>query len=866
MKFPIKALAFAIASISYVQTSYAADIVNKVERVEVTGSSIKRIKKEGPSLITVIKRDEIEKSGANTVAEALSAMAPSSAVTLGDNDLSFSQGSATTGLRGMGEKNVLILINGRRVSPSGFGDFDHANVDLNSLPLALIDSIEILSDGASAIYGSDAVAGVINFKTKQNYQGFRATSYLGMNSDGDGEKTSASIIGGFGSMAEDGYNLLLSGSVDKRKPTFLNKHAATRSLDYRPYGGTDSRRLGKPGNYYDYATGTNYAKPGCDAKLETNNLGEVLCVSEENNTQTSADITRFGFGAQFNKTLSDDLELFSDVTVSRSTTRFNSGKLWINGFSHVITPDHAAWRDVIDGRETGGNLAVTRFIYEAPDQVSEITSNSIRALAGLRGTFSGWDFESALAYSQNKSSKTSNVLLKSKINNAYIDGGFDPWKLRNSDKDVNALLHNATRDGESKLATADIKFSRSDLYSLPGGDIGLAVGANFMKESAKDGGDEEYQKRNVENEVANGAVGSRSVQSLYGELAIPVLKSLEVQLALRFDHYSDFGNTTNPKIGFAFNPVDWLKLRGTATTTFKAPTLQQIYMQEAVAYPNVGLHDDVRCGPLKTLGTPSCAYYPELHSQGGKNLTPETTRNFTFGMVLQPTNELSASIDWYSFATKDAIQTLDAQYILDNEEKNPKYRDAIHRLAFKPNSNPKFPTLERGRLVSIDTPFANVGELNITGIDSDIRFDTKLGSWGKLSLRNQTNFTLSAERSDTEGAAPLDRLGGFDYPEWRNVFTVGYDYAEWGVQVQTSTLASTVDAADPQVLVAGSAKMPSYSIVNLSGSYHFNKNGVINVGVNNVFDEETPFSPSKNFFVVRNPWRFGYVSFEYQFK
>ncbi|MEJ2795471.1 TonB-dependent receptor plug domain-containing protein, partial [Iodobacter sp. LRB] len=386
MKFPIKALALAIASISCVTFTFAAETtqaVNKVERVEVVGSSIKRISKEGVSLVTVIKREELEQTGAKTAAEALNALSPSSNGALGTADNSFSKGAATADLRGMGAKNVLVLVNGRRVAPHGLANFDSSAVNLNSLPLDMIEEIQILSDGASAIYGSDAVSGVINFKTKQNFEGYILHGSTGANLAGDAENISAMALAGFGKLNEDGYNLQILGSVSKSKPSIQNKHDLTKNLNYSDLGGTDDRSAATPGSYYDVNAGKTYAIPGCTEKLVTSEKGDVTCRTDLNHKQDGANVESIGLNLQFNKLLGENAELFSEFSINRATADFTADPLWINGNSHVITPNHAAYRKEVDGRVTKGNLQITRYIFEAPRKQSEIQADMLRAVLGV---------------------------------------------------------------------------------------------------------------------------------------------------------------------------------------------------------------------------------------------------------------------------------------------------------------------------------------------------------------------------------------------------------------------------------------------------------------------------------------------------
>ncbi|MEJ2793788.1 TonB-dependent receptor, partial [Iodobacter sp. LRB] len=491
----------------------------------------------------------------------------------------------------------------------------------------------------------------------------------------------------------------------------------------------------------------------------------------------------------------------------------------------------------------------------------------------VRGTVAGWDAETALTISESKANEKSDVLLVDKIDEAYQKGGYNPWIASNPDSEVQKLLYRSNREGDARLFTAEVKATRADLFTLAGGDAGIAFGLSYMHESASDTPDAMTKvlqangtfKSNIENQGSSEAAGSRSVKAIYGELALPVLKNIEIQAALRYDHYSDAGGSLNPKLGFAYQPIDWLKLRGTATTTFKAPTLQQTNMRGATAYNN-NINDVARCGPLgygpdKPI---KCKYSAKLYVDGAPDLKPETTTNYTFGMVLQPIEQVSATIDWYSFATKDAIETLNAQYILDNEDKDPAMAALIERAARNPALEAQYPGLNKGRIVAFKTPFVNVGQLNVSGIDVDLRFKQAF-EIGKFTLRNQTNFVLTNESSDIADAAPLDKLGGLYTPKWRNVFTVGFETPVWDISAATTTYASVLDEGDVAKPTNEGREIGSYSMVRLSGSYKASKTLRITAGIDNLLDRAGPFSVYLNEYVAGTTGRSAYVNVTYKF-
>ncbi|MFZ6754882.1 TonB-dependent receptor plug domain-containing protein, partial [Undibacterium sp. Dicai25W] len=704
------------------ETTTASDA--KAQRVVITGSNISRIDVEGPTPVEVIKREAIEKTGASTVVELLSKL-PSMAISLdGTSKDSFASGAASAQLRGLDAKYVLILLNGRRLASYGFADgAENSFVDLNSLPLAAIDSVEILRDGASAIYGSDAVAGVINFKTRKNYQGVEATANVGSNQKGDGGTYNTSITAGFGDIDVDGHNILLTVDAYLRNPLWSDKHDFYANPDYRRFGGTDQRKTNLYlGSVQDYDNGEpGYAIPGCRGTIGiSDGTKDQVCFTNPA-TQQSPRIERIGVSSIFTKKLNSTDELFAEAGVTSSKTTIQQG---LPGFSSSFIgntngstnpglnnlPGPSA-DGSLQGFTPGDRLRVFRAIYEAGNKIETINSDTIRLVGGWRGTVGQWDSEAAISLNQNHIDDfTTNQVLKD-VSSASLQAGllgktgYDPFIYQNPASVVNPMLTTTLRRATSRLETAEWKMSKADVFSIANGPVGFAWGTQFSHESIDDVPDPVMAAGNIANYGATAAKASRSVFSAYGEFNVPVLKDVEMQAALRGDHYSDFGNSVNPKLAFAWRPSDKILVRGSATTSFKAPTLPEI---GATTTAYVTVADWARCGPLGYVGA-QCSYGPKAYLQGNPNLKAEKANNYSFGLVLQPIKDLTASIDWFGIKQRDTIQSLDAQYLVDNEDKIPGFAALVGRLPRNPGLEKTHPGLNKGRIDSVTLPYLNVG-------------------------------------------------------------------------------------------------------------------------------------------------------------
>lgn len=321
------------------------------------------------------------------------------------------------------------------------------------------------------------------------------------------------------------------------------------------------------------------------------------------------------------------------------------------------------------------------------------------------------------------------------------------------------------------------------------------------------------------------------------------MANLESQIALRADHFSDFGNSYNPKLALGWRPSEAVLVRGSATTSFKAPTLPQIGAL-TTAYATVA--DWARCRPLGYVGA-NCSYSPKDYLKGNPNLKAEKASNYSLGLVLQVTKDLSASLDWYGIHQRDTIQSLDAQYLIDNEDIIPGFAALIGRDPRNPTLEARNPGLNKGRLNNITTPYTNVGKTNLSGYDLDVKYALNLGNAGKLKFNEVLNYTLQYEQSVVPGAAPTSRLGGTYHPKWANSFTTTYERGTQQLALTAHTYASTLNITDPtysQDAAQTNARIPSYTTWDANYSTRVNAKLVVNVGVNNLGDKAIVYSNS----------------------
>ncbi|MBV1776551.1 TonB-dependent receptor [Burkholderiaceae bacterium DAT-1] len=876
----IKYLALAISAIGLSQAAFAedADAPKKVEKITVTGSNIKRINVETATPVEVLSKADIAKSGAGSVAELMSQL-PSVSADFGTSSNSFSQGAASVSLRGMGEKNVLVLLNGRRIANYAYANYDHSFVDLNSLPLSAIERVEVLKDGASALYGSDAVAGVVNFITKTNYTGTEIQARYGQNTAGDGRENSASIAAGFGDISSEKQNLLVSFNAYYRDPTLDSMHELTKSSDLRKYGGQDGRSTSAfTGSWAQQSDYWFSPIPGCPTDRQAvsdRKTDGVYCRYETRGTTVSVPrAERAGGSAFYTRELNANHTFFAEVGLNRNVTHFDTGYASL-GFtdsgnsgkqSRIIDSDMAAYPTY----GSGGPLVVARDVYEAGRGSSDLNSNLTRGVAGLKGQLGSWDYETSLAWSQVfNTTVDTKKLLSNAVTDAYVNGGYNPFVAWNERSDVNKLLYTSYRTGKTKLGTFEFKMSNSDLFTLGANPVGFAWGAQMMRDRLEETFDAQALAGNIENMGGNSADGSRTIRSLYGEFSLSPIKQIEAQLALRYDSYSDAGNSTNPKLAVAFRPNDTLLLRGSVTTAFKAPSLSQLNMSPVTSYTQVA--DWVRCDPLGYVGS-DCRYDNKQLTLANKALKPETSTNYSLGAVFQPINALMASIDFFKIKQKDTIETLDAQYVLaheylaDKKTKDPVYSEMIDRQPRNPGLEAKYPGLHDGRLIGMHLPFMNIGRTETSGYELGLRYTLNAGELGRFTVNEQLSRMLVLKKSYVPELDPTNRLGDLYNPAWRNAARLSWVRGSWSADLVTRTTAGTYDLTDLQNMQEDSKKLSTYSSSDLNVAYTGFRNLVLNAGVQNLTDKQPRFAKAAGAFWDNTSGRYVYVSGTYRLK
>ena len=808
------------------------------QRVEITGSAIRRVETEGSLPVTVISRDAIDKTGALSVTELIQKLP---AMTGGNFQQSASSvngngnGTTTAAIHGLDQKYTLVLLNGRRVAP--FGGFGASGADgavnLQSLPLDAIERVEVLTDGASALYGSDAIAGVVNFITKKNttegavsFNGTRPTM-------AGGSKWSAGISKGFGDFDRDNNNLLLSYSHDVQNKLMASQRAVSRrgglikfNLDGQPviFDQTSSNSL--PGNVYldsgksfnpyfnlNNNCGTNPAVFVSGIKCRTNYAATVQDVpgSKRDSVFVSDHFKINADNSLFAEAMWSKFDMTAAFAPSAQPMGLGTNDLpgrpldilW----NKYIVPYQTANGDT----STGGQMRYRSF--EAGGRTDEWETVARHFVFGAEGTAMSWDYTASLTLSSNQDQDklAGGYLDFTKFVNAISTGAYDPLvPVAGQNLDA-ALLHGTFLKTKISQDVLSLHASK-DLFAMPGGQSSLAVGldvtrqklqqqttslAEFGNGTAASAGATDYAVGGFYGYVPMEA--SRRNEGLFAELLMPVFKKTEVTASARFDRYErvhndkpftqvannlaplpaeDEGNSfSHPtfKLSFRNQPVESLLLRGSVGTGFKAPSVNQIAAPLAFSTNTSGSY----VCPFPS--TPVCVANGSGTQQwdlisagnpasGSAGLKAETSRQWTLGGRFEPSKSFSVGLDYWGVKLKNQILAgMPENYAFANAS-------ALSSLFVAPYQDPAgYPTV-----ALIQKPF-NAGKADNQGLDWEINVNTTT-PFGKISADLSGTHMLKADYELPGGKqTDLGRFGGDNNVVFRNLvrLALGLQYGDW---------------------------------------------------------------------------------------
>ena len=849
----------------------------QLQTVVVTGTMIPRTEAETTEAITIIQSDTLKDMGVVNVEQSVDdivANMPSN-VNTAQSVSTFSGAASFANLRDLGAGRTLVLVDGQRLADNVvYGDA----VDLNGIPFSAIQSVQVLREGASALYGSDAIAGVINFITKKDYQGGEVNVDFDRPQENGGASGEADATWGHGSLEDNGYNLLVTGSYQQQNELQAGQRSFS-ATGYAPALGLvnlNGPTATWPGSY----TTTNQNSPDYQDEWQ---VGYPQCTGNPQLIETAGQC-EYKYSAVVDDlpkqtTESGMVQLIKSLPANNSVTVqyiYTQDKVTVwsgpQSFSFEMTPQaDPTYFPTAAESSCSGTCAVA-----SPDLTDPIIAGwtdpdnnrynadintEQRVVLTFAGNNGGWDYAANFNYSVNKNNEDTvggyanydvlapNGILSNLINpfgaqtaagnalinSSYLNGTYANGKLQYYDIDGHASHELGDAFNSGSPATLALGFSAE--YN----DINFASTplANTLYAALY------YPPTNV--------VGSYSNEAIFSELDVPISKSVEVDLSDREDRYSDFGNTNNGKIAVRYAPSQYVTLRGTASTGFRAPSLVDLYAPNTFGATGGTIGDS---NPACQAGSFNAEFSQLVCSSqglglygGNRNLQPETSENFDFGIVLAPLTNLGITLDYYRILVKNALGTVPDTAIYGNPTAfaNDYILNSSGTLTPAPESNTQCsPSYTAGTCGYILQTTVNTGGITTDGFDLSTKY-IKRTAIGTFNVDLEGTMITHFRLQEYNGAPQLDLVSWFNSGNepaihWQHLLTVGWTSPSrlWGAGVDNRFFSSYIDEfenAEGQQIRVG-----SQSTWDVYGSYKPIQPLTVVLGINNVLNKYPPFS------------------------
>jgi iron complex outermembrane receptor protein len=754
----------------------------QAQRVIVTGSLIARSDKETASPVQVLSADDLKKSGYTSVSDVLRDITANGQGTLSQGfNRAFSGGASGVSLRGLTVGATLVLIDGHRMAPFPLSDDGQRPfVDISNIPFDAVDHIDILKDGASSTYGSDAIAGVVNVVLKKSFVGTAVNAEAGTSQAGGGSTWHASVTHGFGDLDRDGYTGYASVEYRHQNPIMLTQrtgHEWSRT-DFSGEGGTNFNNgavndfvalprvtnqpyLYNPAGAGGATNGANYAFLPGSCNFTALRAGQ--CTSVDPYAQIQPQTENINVLASFTKRLQGNWELNVKGSMLESKDHVITAPVAYPAGSFVgntaLVPGLAPQQVgvipsfLIPANYAGNALGVPARIYGyLPDvgpRVDDVDSKSYRLVAELTGDVAGWDVAASAGLTRiNTFQNYVGYVDRTALYNAIQSR---QWQLAggNSAALVSQVTPNFTGDQSDELDFAEARASR-EVMKLQGGGLGVAGGVSYI-----------YKKLNAPAAypIASGqiagntayAMGQQKNAAAYMEIVAPVLKSLELDASGRFDHFDTYGNSTTPKLGFKFTPSSIIGVRGTYSRGFRAPgpaengTAGSTFSYNAV-------NDPLLCpggvGTAAGVVAAYCKFSPAYVQSTTKSLQPEKSKSGTLGLIFEPIKGWSSTLDVYQIEVRNQIVTAASLpgYVPNFVRGTP-----VPQIYSDGNGGTYTATPDVGPIIYGTSGYVNAGKTKTSGFDFETQYKWRMGALGTLKTELTWTHLMSYVITDSQG-------------------------------------------------------------------------------------------------------------------
>ena len=911
--------------------------VETLDRISVTGTRIRRAEAEEALPITTFSKERIDQLGITSAEQLLMTLniSGNSSDNLASNagivneEQRGNNGVSGANLRGQGADATLVLLNDRRVATHGLKG---RAVDLNSIPFAAIERVEVLRDGASAIYGTDAIGGVINFITRRDYQGAQASAFVDVTEAGGGNTYVSSVLFGAGDLDSDGWNAF--GTLSLKRNTILRGSDRDFSNTFQPDRGLSPDTRGTPfatvfslggsgvgatsllrNGVLDPAGGTTRmtavnifnlpGAAGCEAagpdmgpygyRLWNSPASRYACAWDYPGAaviQQPQDSVDFIGRATYR--IGTAHEAYVELTASQVDVEktFEPNQLSSSTSTAATALGPTTWYPLNPLTQTtydtvynalAGYFGAGQLNYGAPiayrwrcmacgPRQIETTTKSYRFVAGIGGVISGgpiddWSYDVGLTRASSRSESTlgSGFHYTDALRQVLGSGLINPFLAPGESQSAAAMAALAAASaqgvtlygGESLMTSLDASITGElGVFSLPGGSIAMAAGIDLRREEFQFDGDQRSNRRAVFNapfDDAN-ALGnvSRDITAAYVEFQLPVFSNFDINLAGRYDHYSGFGGTTNPKVSFKYRPFETLLFRGAYSTGFKVPSFNQLFNGVSeIQYTGQDLADPRTCPDgISRPTVPGCETIRPVEIFGGKtDLTPEESTQKSIGLVYSPISQLNVALDWWEIERENTIRSAPRDILI-------RYYDLFQDNWIRDAS---------GEVVAIDRRYINSGGSLMRGVELDANLNGELagGRWNvNLNGSYIHDFQTKALESLPYSENLVDRyVRYFNLPiRWKHTLNIGYTRGNWSHNLSQIHRDGYLD--EPPASVANGSFIPADWKPRVDGyttySYSVTWTGIqdlkLGFGIKNLLDQDPPFTAHMNDFAAGAAW------------
>ncbi|MBW8190913.1 TonB-dependent receptor [Neiella marina] len=825
----------AAASTAAAIPAYAEDAgADDAERIQVTGSRIKRTDMEGSSPVSIIDMGEVAKAGEFSIADMLRNSNLNTFGSFSESSGSTWQSQSNINLRGAGAERTLVLINGRRLpgSPTMGG----TAVNLNTIPTAAIERIEVLTDGASAVYGSDAVAGVVNIITKRDYDGAEISATLTSPDQEGGDEWKAHAVAGItGDKGSATVSIEhLSRDIIYQRDRWYSRATGHDATDYGDTTGISVYAR----NFLDFTAGQFAPMAACDneAMAGGGNIydwgdGDFVCGYDY--TSEAADHADRDYTAGY---LSADYEISSDVSMNvmamftRNETfgRYAPAAGWFNvGAGQVaLTPGYNAPTD-----ENGNNLNAGRVYYRFTDvgtRDTTVVDYTTDIQVGFTGELEGYTWDVSYHYNkQDNQSTGTGYVHRPTIETLVADGEWNFGPEGNDEATVASIAHQTTADNvmDFHMWNAGVSF---EAFDLPAGTVGWYFGAEYIDYDYTSTVDAESAAGEIIGSSGNGSGGSRDVTAFFGEAAVPVLENLELSIALRYDDYSDFGDNVAPKVAARYEPMDGLIVRASYGEGFRAPALSDLYAADSFSADDAT--DYHYCEVQGTSASDCDEEQYDVTRQSNEDLDAEDSSFYNIGVVWDVTENFNAGLEYYNLEVEDVITFVSLDALL-KEEAEVGYGNLALGEVLRLNDNPD------GKILEATTPQVNGNKFETSGLDLTLNYHGLATSFGEFGSNLDLTYVLNYDDEEYYDGPVNDKIGRNGLPEMRFTWKVDWEMNNHSAYISAQYIDSQAETEDPETYEQ-IGHLGSQTTWDASYSYATPWNATATMGVRNLTDRD----------------------------